>query len=112
MTVDYQQFNKLPLMASAAYALQAMMSFSGRSHRRKKTKEPDYPLAKTRYVAKPHYRHPNERQRIINKMTNWQRNQAGKYCRGKWDLMDLDRLEYFANLERPNAKIQKEHMQS
>lgn len=39
------------------------------------------------------------RRLIIECMTNWQRNQAGKACKGVWSKMSIERLEYFAQLK-------------
>ena len=39
------------------------------------------------------------RREIIDKMTNWQRNQAAKACKGAWRKLSIERLEYYINLK-------------
>lgn len=47
-------------------------------------------------------------QRIINRMTNWQRHQWFKACNaGLKNPYNLETLEYFAALPRPNNKAGK-----
>lgn len=40
---------------------------------------------------------PDAREIVINRMTNWQRNQAGKACKGRWDRLSYEKLTEFAN---------------
>lgn len=40
------------------------------------------------------------RQDMINSMTNWQRNQAGRACKGVWSKLTVPNLEKFANMQR------------
>jgi hypothetical protein len=40
------------------------------------------------------------RQKALNKLTNWQRNQAGCACKGDWGKLDLTDIEFFTNLKR------------
>lgn len=39
-----------------------------------------------------------KRQALIGGMTNWQRNQAGRKCKGAWDTLSMEQLEHFAGL--------------
>lgn len=45
--------------------------------------------------------HQLEQSKILNKMTNWQRNQWGKAGMS----YDLDTLKHFASLQRPSNKV-------
>lgn len=48
---------------------------------------------------------PDKRQRIINAMTNWQLNQAGRTCKGKFSKLTDKQLLKFSKLQRRGAKI-------
>lgn len=50
------------------------------------------------YKAVAHYEHPNKRLCLINKMTNWQRHQAAKACKGHWKRLTDEDLEKFTRL--------------
>lgn len=39
-----------------------------------------------------------QRQRLIGSMTNWQRNQAGRKCKGNWSRLSIYDLQHYANL--------------
>ncbi|MET3414787.1 hypothetical protein [Methylobacterium sp. 1030] len=43
------------------------------------------------------------RQAVINGMTNWQRNQAARACKGDWDALGIEELREFAAMERQKA---------
>lgn len=45
--------------------------------------------------------HDLEQSKILNKMTNWQRNQWGKAGMS----YDIDTLKHFASLQRPSNKV-------
>lgn len=47
-----------------------------------------------------HYINPDQRQRLIGQMSNWQRNQAGKACKGKWNTLTIADLERFTKLKK------------
>lgn len=50
-------------------------------------------------------RYISERECIINSMTNWQRNQAGKACKGRWSKLSVEKADKFANM--PHWKEQR-----
>lgn len=37
-------------------------------------------------------------QNIINSMTNWQRGQAGKACKGIWKDLNIEQLKFYASM--------------
>ena len=39
-----------------------------------------------------------KRQALLGRMTNWQRNQAGRKCKGQWDSLSMEQLEHYAAL--------------
>lgn len=82
------------LSLSAVLGLKPQMQLPVRDTPRKKKVR----VAPEKYKALVHYRHKSKRQRLLNKLTNWQRNQAGKACKGAWERMSLEQLEKFTNL--------------
>lgn len=52
------------------------------------------------YKAVVHYVHKDPLQAALNKMTNWQRNQAGRACKGNYKRLTPELLEHFTNLKK------------
>lgn len=52
------------------------------------------------YKAVVHYKHADLRQDLLNKMTNWQLNQAGRACKGDFQQLTDDQLKHFADMRR------------
>jgi hypothetical protein len=53
------------------------------------------------YKPVVHYVNPDPLQAALNKMTNWQRNQAGRACKGNFRRLTPELLEHFCNLKKP-----------
>ncbi len=50
------------------------------------------------YQPVVHYNHRDKRQELLNKMTNWQRNQCGRACDGAFFKMDIKKMKKFISL--------------
>lgn len=69
--------------------------------RRPTPRRPQVHVSSEPYKAVVHYVHPDPLQAALNKMTNWQRNQAGRTCKGNFRRLTPELLEYFTNLKKP-----------